>query len=324
MYNQAELRNIIDKALVSFPFDSESERLISPVKYIISIGGKRVRPVIALMSCNLYLDKIDHAVIPVTGLEIFHNFTLVHDDIIDQALVRRSFPSVHAKWNINQAILSGDVMAFIAYQCLLHSPPYVLTEVLRVFNKAAIDVCTGQQLDMDFENIPVVTTDEYLRMIGLKTAALLAASTGIGAILGRADKRDCDLLTSYGTNLGLAFQIQDDLLDVFGDVKVFGKKTGGDIIANKKTFLYVKSMEIANVTQKEKLKLLFATNGIHPEDKVKAVIEIYNKLDIKEIAGKIIDEYFTAAISSLDKIKTSEERKEVLVNFTHSLIRRDS
>ena len=237
MYNQPGLKKIVNTALVNLTFNTESDRLIDPVKYVLSMGGKRLRPVLALMACNLFSDKIDDAVIPVTGLEIFHNFTLVHDDIMDKALVRRGFPTVHAKYNINQAILSGDVMAFITNECFLQSPANILAKVLRVFNKAAIEVCAGQQLDMDFEMATIVSQDEYIRMIELKTAVLIAASLKIGAIYGGADDRDAELLYGFGRNLGLAFQIQDDILDVTSTAEELGKPVHSDEKNNKVTYV---------------------------------------------------------------------------------------
>ena len=194
MYNQSGLKKIINTSLVNLSYNTESERLIDPVKYILSLGGKRLRPVLALMACNLFSDKIDEAVIPVTGLEIFHNFTLVHDDIMDKAAVRRGFPTVHSKWNLSQAILSGDVMAFITNECFLQSPPHLLQKIFRVFNKAAIEVCVGQQLDMDFEKATIVSHDEYIRMIELKTAVLIAASVKIGALFGGPDEKESEIL----------------------------------------------------------------------------------------------------------------------------------
>ncbi len=323
MYNQSGLKKIVNKALVNLSYNTESERLIDPVKYILSIGGKRLRPVLALMACNLYSDKIDEAVIPVTGLEIFHNFTLVHDDIMDKALVRRGFSTVHSKWNVNQAILSGDVMAFITNECFLQSPSHLLQKVFRVFNKAAIDVCTGQQLDMDYERAAIVSHDEYLRMIDLKTAALIAASVRIGAIFGGADERECDLVYEYGRNLGLAFQIQDDLLDTYGDSKVFGKISGGDIVASKKTFLYVKALEIATSEQKKKLQEEYMAEISDPDTKVKKVTDIYDQLNIKYISENLAGDYFKTAISLLEKFGVPQERKEELMQMTGSLVGRD-
>jgi geranylgeranyl diphosphate synthase type II len=301
----------------------ESERLIDPVKYVLSMGGKRLRPVLALMACNLYSDKIDEAVIPVTGLEIFHNFTLVHDDIMDKAIVRRGFATLHNKWNLNQAILSGDVMAFITNECFLQSPSHLLQKILRVFNKAAIEVCIGQQQDMDFEKATIVSQEEYLRMIELKTAALIAASAKIGAIFGGADEKNSEALYEYGRNLGLAFQIQDDILDTYGDMKVFGKTSGGDIIAGKKTFLYVKATEIGSQEQRKRLHEIYSSAISDPEARVKKVTEIYDQLNIKNVSENLAADYLKNALNCLDRAAAPQERKEELIQMTGSLVGRE-
>jgi len=322
MYSHTELKNLVDKAILNLSFNSEAERLISPVKYTLSIGGKRIRPVLALMACNLFSDKIDEAVMPATGLEVFHNFTLVHDDIMDQAPMRRNFPTVYTKWNINQAVISGDVMAFIANECFLQTPSRHLLKVFRVFNKAAIEVCIGQQLDIDFEKSTIISEEEYLRMIELKTAVLLAASVKIGAIIGGADDRDSDILYDFGRNLGLAFQIQDDLLDIYGDVKVFGKIPGGDIISNKKTFLLVKALEVASGDLLKQLQEQFSLKEFDAEIKVKKVVEIYDQLGIRAITENLANDYINTAFSLLEKIGTTKERKEKLALLASSLIGR--
>lgn len=322
MYNQSALKKIIDKALVNLAYNTEAERLIEPVRYVLSMGGKRLRPVLALMACNLFSDKIDEAIIPVTGLEIFHNFTLVHDDIMDQALMRRNMQTVHSKWNVNQAILAGDVMAFISYECFLQTPSHLLSAVLRTFNKAAIDVCMGQQLDMDFEKATVVAQGEYLKMIELKTAALIAASAKIGAMFGGAGEKDAEILYEFGRNLGIAFQIQDDLLDVYGDTKTFGKISGGDIVADKKTFLYVKAMEIADSEQRKILREQYTQKQISAENKINIVTEIYNKLNIKSVTENLADEYINSAMKFLEKTNVSNERKEELIQLAASLMGR--
>lgn len=323
MYSQAGLKKIVDKALINLSYNTESERLLEPVKYILSIGGKRLRPVLALLACNMFNDKIDDAVMPVTGLEIFHNFTLVHDDIMDNSAVRRGFPTVHKKWSLNQSILSGDVMAFIANDCFLQSPPGVLQKVFRVFNKAAVEVCIGQQLDMDYEKALVVSHEEYLRMIELKTAALIAASVQIGSILGGAEEKDSEILYEYGRNLGLAFQIQDDLLDTYGDVKVFGKISGGDIVAGKKTFLYVKAMEMASESQRKTLKEEYSKEVSDPGNKIKMVTDIYDQLNIRNETENLANAYFKTALSCLEKVAVPHERKEELIQITGSLVGRD-
>jgi len=322
MYSQADLKILVDKAIINISYNYEAERLIDPVKYVYSIGGKRLRPVLALLACNLFNDKIDEAIMPATGLEVFHNFTLVHDDIIDQALVRRNFPTVHNKWNINQAILSGDVMAFIANDCFLQGPPRCMLKVFREFNKAAIEVCTGQQLDIDYEKALIVSQKEYLRMIELKTAVLLAASVKIGAIIGGAEEKDTEYMYEFGRNLGLAFQIQDDLLDIYGDIKLFGKIPGGDIISNKKTYLSVKAFELSTGDQFKRLQQLFSDKESDPEVKVRFVMEIYDKLNIKTLTEDLANEYIEKAFSMLEKVDVSKERKKELVLVAGSLIGR--
>jgi geranylgeranyl diphosphate synthase type II len=324
MYNQSDLKKLVHKAILNLSYNEEAEKLNDPVKYILSIGGKRLRPVLALMSCNLFSDTIDEAVIPATGIEVFHNFTLVHDDIMDHAPVRRNLPTVHSKWNLNQAVLSGDVMAFIANECFLQTPPRHLLKVFRVFNKAAIEVCVGQQLDIDFEKAAVVSHEEYLRMIELKTAALIAASAKVGAIIGGADDKDSEILYEYGRNLGLAFQIQDDLLDIYGDIKVFGKILGGDIISNKKTFMIVKAMELASVEQAKVLHEQFSLKEFDPGTKVKKVTEIYDQLNIKHISETLANDFINTAFNLLGKVGSTNERKSELVNIANSLIGRDN
>lgn len=322
MYSQQDLKNLVDRAIVSLSYSLEAERLIDPVKFVLSIGGKRVRPVLVLLACNLFNDKIEEAVMPATGLEVFHNFTLVHDDIIDQAPVRRNFPTVHSKWNVNQAILSGDVMAFIANDCFLQGPPHCMLKVFREFNKAAIEVCTGQQLDIDYEQALIVSQEEYLRMIELKTAVLIAASVKIGAIIGGAPEKDSEYMYEFGRNLGMAFQIQDDLLDIYGDIKLFGKIPGGDIVANKKTFLSVKAFELSKGNQFRKIQDLFSDKVSDPELKVRSVMEIYDNLNIRSLTENLAGEYIEKAFSMLEKADVSRERKKEISSLASSLIGR--
>ncbi len=323
MYNQSGLKKIVDEAIINLSYNTEAEKLIDPVKYILSMGGKRLRPVLCLLSCNLFSEKIEEAVMPAAGLEVFHNFTLVHDDIIDQAPVRRNLPTVHNRWNLNQAVLSGDVMVFIANECFLQTPARCLAEVFTIFNKAAIEVCVGQQMDIDFEKSKSVSHGEYLRMIELKTAALLAAAAKIGAVIGGADKKDSELLYGFGRNLGLAFQIQDDLLDVYGDSNLFGKIRGGDIIANKKTWLLVKALEIASGDQLKQLRKLFSGTESQPERKVEQVVRLYDQLNLKAQTENLANEHINLALSQLGKVTGSKERKEELALLATSLIGRD-
>jgi geranylgeranyl diphosphate synthase type II len=322
MYNQADLKNLVDKAIVNLSYNREADRLIDPIKYVLSIGGKRLRPVLSLLTCNLYNDQIFEAVMPATGIEVFHNFTLVHDDIIDQAPVRRNFPTVHNKWNVNQAILSGDVMAFIANECFLQAPARCMVKVFREYNKAAIEVCTGQQIDIDFEKAIIVSEAEYLRMIELKTAVLIAAAVKIGAIIGGAGEKDADNLYEFGRNLGLAFQIQDDLLDIYGDIKLFGKVPGGDITANKKTFLSVKAFELSKGKQFKLLQDLFSDKESDPERKVRSVMDIYDKLNIRMLTENLANDYIEKAFDILDKVEVANERKKELTLVARSLIGR--
>ena len=276
-----------------------------------------------MMSCNLFSDQIDDAILPAAGIEVFHNFTLVHDDIMDQASVRRNLPTVHAKWNSNQAILSGDVMAFIANDCILQTPPELLVKVFREFNKAAIEVCVGQQLDMDFEKVAYISHEEYLRMIELKTAVLLAASSRIGAIIGKAADRDSDLLYEFGKYLGLAFQIQDDLLDVYGNVNVFGKVSGGDIVTNKKTFLLIKALELATGKTLKKLQEQLTLKEFDQELKINTVREIFDQLQIRTITESLANEYITMSLSRLEKVNADKERKKELYQMATSMIGRN-
>ncbi|HOU96350.1 MAG TPA: polyprenyl synthetase family protein [Bacteroidales bacterium] len=319
MYTQSQLKDLVEKTLLNITFPEDISKLYDPVKYVLSAGGKRIRPVITLMACNLFSDKIDNAVLPSAGLEIFHNFTLVHDDIMDNSMVRRNLPTVHTKWNLNQAILSGDVMVFIANECFFHLPPDMFYAVLRIYNKSAIDVCTGQQLDMDFEKILTVSEKEYLHMIELKTAALIAGCAKIGALLGGAETKDRDIMYEFGKNLGMAFQIQDDLLDVYGDTKMFGKTTGSDITANKKTYLYVKSMELASGKILKTFQTLFQNKESDSHEKIKKVIDIYDTLHVKSITEELAKNYISAAITNLENIAVGADRKYEIKTIVESL-----
>ncbi len=323
MYNHTQLKDIIEKAISGLSYNTEAEKLIDPVKYVLSIGGKRVRPVITLMACNMFSDKIDEAVMPAVAIEIFHNFTLVHDDIMDNAPLRRSLPTVHTKWNMNQAVLSGDVMAFVANDCFLQTPSRHTTEVFRIYNKAAIEVCVGQQLDMDFEKAAAVTQQDYLKMISLKTAVLIAASARIGAVTGGAAEKDSQLLYKFGLNLGIAFQLQDDLLDIYGESSVFGKIVGGDIIANKKTFLFVKAMETAAWKQQSRLHELFTMINPEPRAKVKEVMKIYEELKVKEATHWMVKDYVEKAFGYLEKTSVASDRKNELTELANTMIGRE-
>ncbi len=322
MYTREELKDIVNRAILNITYEDGADRLYEPVKYILSMGGKRIRPLMTLMACNLFSDSIDSAIVPAVGLEVFHNFTLVHDDIMDRSVLRRGSETVHKKWNENQAILSGDVMAFVANDCIAQAPAVCMPEVLKIYNKIAREVCIGQQLDMDFETTPYVSHNEYLRMVELKTAVLIAGSLKIGAVIGGANKTDCDLIYSFGQNLGLAFQVQDDILDAFGDPQVFGKKIGGDIVANKKTLLLIKAYELASGAPLSRLKELFGEGDVDPAEKIEAVISIYKDLEIQEWAEDLARQYIDRAYIALDSIPATPARKEVLQMLVSDLIGR--
>lgn len=324
MYTQEQLKNLVEKALANIQFPAEAGKLFDPAKYILSAGGKRLRPVLTLMASNIFSDKIDHAILPAAGLEIFHNFTLVHDDIMDNAPLRRNRPTVHSKWDVNQAILTGDVMVFIAGECFLHLPPEMLHPVLSIYNKTAIDVCIGQQLDMDFEKMLTVTAGEYIRMIELKTAALIAGCLKIGAVLGGAAPKERDLLYDFGINAGIAFQIQDDLLDAYGDSSKSGKTTGGDIAANKKTFLYIKAMETASGATLKTLQALCQEKETNPAEKISRVMEIYDSLNIKSHTEELANQYLSKAMSLLDGLNSPPERKTEIASMVLSLTGRSN
>ncbi|MBE0677054.1 MAG: polyprenyl synthetase family protein, partial [Bacteroidales bacterium] len=281
MYSKEELSELINRGMTSLSFDDEAERLIEPVRYILSLGGKRLRPLMTLMSCNIFSDNPEEALMPAIGLEVFHNFTLVHDDIMDNAPLRRGKPTVHARWNSNQAVLSGDAMAFIANECMAQAPKESFMKVFRLYNQTAIQVCIGQQMDMDFEQRSHVSLNEYLRMVELKTAVLVAACMKTGALIGGASDTDAGRMYEFGRSLGLAFQIQDDILDVYGDAALFGKATGGDIVSNKKTFLLIRALELSTGDINRRLHELVAMKEFDPEEKVRAVKEIYDTLGIK-------------------------------------------
>ena len=319
MYSQADLKNLIDRAIANLSYNPEAGKLIDSIKYVLSIGGKRLRPILVLLSCNLFNDQIDDAVMPAVGLEIFHNFTLVHDDIIDQSQIRRNSPTVHSKWNLNQAILSGDLMALIANDCFLQSPSTYMLKIFKEYNKAAIEVCVGQQLDIDFEKAVMVSEEEYLRMIELKTAVLIAASTKVGAIIGGADDKQADYLYKFGKNIGMAFQLQDDLLDSYGDTKLFGKKIGSDIVANKKTFLSVKATELSKGSRFKQFQDILSDKTGDPTEKIKKTLEVYDDLNLKNITETLANEYIEKAYGMLEKVDAPKEKKQELTEMAGSL-----
>ena len=325
MYTLEEIGKFVEKAGREMGYSRDPYNLYEPVEYTMSIGGKRIRPKLCLTVYNLFSDRIDSSVLsPAFALEMFHEFTLLHDDIMDKAPTRRGRPTVYKKWNENVAILSGDAMAFLSYKYLAKASGDVLPGILDLFTSTAIRICEGQQLDMDFENIPYITGEDYLRMIGLKTACLLAASAKMGAVLGRADEKLCDVLYEYGYQLGLAFQIADDYLDTFGDEKTFGKKIGGDISCNKKTWLLVNATRKADSRQKADIERIMKIDGQQrQEEKFSAMKSLYLELGIKEDAEKEIALYNKKAIEALEEASLTDEQKARLAEFAGMLLGRE-
>lgn len=300
----------------------EPRNLYEPIEYILSLGGKRIRPVLTLMTAEIFGTDYEKALPAALAVEVFHNFSLVHDDIMDDAPLRRGKETVHEKWDINTAILSGDAMLILAYQYFERYEPAVFRDLAKLFSKTAIEVCEGQQWDVDFENREDVTIPEYLKMIEYKTAVLVAAAMKMGAIIAETSEENGDLIYDFGLNLGLAFQLQDDYLDAFGDPETFGKQVGGDIIENKKTYLYLKAKEFANAEQAEELKHLFS---IHPEDnteKINSVKEIFNATGASEVTQKAIQEFTLKAFETLQKINIDNEKKDILKSFGENLMGR--
>lgn len=324
MNTQEQLLDYFKKQLSNFldVTSTEPKYLYEPVKYALSAGGKRIRPILCLMSTEMFGGHIDNAINSALGLEIFHNFTLLHDDIMDKSDLRRGRPTVHKKWTENIAILSGDLMSLVACKCAAKSPVNT-DKVLDTFLQTAIEICEGQQYDMDFESEDNVAVDDYMKMINLKTAVLLAGSLKIGALIAGANANDCENIYQYGRYAGLAFQLQDDLLDTYGDEKVFGKPIGGDIAENKKTFLLINAMNLATGEDKEELRKWISAENFDRNEKYNAVKSIYNKLDIKGLTINKIEECYRIADSYIDKISVSNDKKSVLRNYIDSMKERN-
>lgn len=325
MLNNIEnLSKLIDKEIKLIDFGKEPPTLYDPLYYILSIGGKRMRPLLTLLAHALYKDNSVEAVKPAIAVEVFHNFTLMHDDIMDKAPLRRGNTTVHEKWNLNIAILSGDVMLIKAYELLMQVENEKLKKIMMAFNKCATLVCEGQQLDMDFETREGVSEEEYIEMIKLKTAVLLGFSLELGGIIGDASDQDCEALRNFGINIGIGFQLKDDLLDVYADQSKFGKQLGGDIISNKKTLLLIEALHLADNNMKQELNKWISQKEFEPTEKVKAVMEIYDQLEIRKIAEQKMNEYFEKGLDYLSFISASKPRVGALKTFTQNLINRES
>lgn len=302
----------------------QPRELYEPVSYCLDLGGKRMRPLMTLLGCKLFGGDAQNAMSAAIGLELFHNFTLMHDDIMDNAPIRRGKPSVHIRWSANTAILSGDVMFALAYQHMMGVDDIHLRPVLSLFNKTVLEVCEGQQYDMNFEALEHVSEGQYIEMIRLKTAVLPAACLKTGAIIANASEEDADHLYRFGEGVGIGFQIKDDWLDVFGDETTFGKKSGGDIVSNKKTWLYIKALEQAKGQQRQLLLDAYARKSTGPEEKIRKVKEVFLDLDIDKLALAEMDRYYKTAFEALNLIQVGSEAKQDLILLANSLFSRTS
>ena len=322
MRSISELQQIINKAIANSQYPTTPKELYEPINYIMDLGGKRMRPVLLLMAFDLFSDDIDKAINPALAIEVFHNFTLMHDDFMDNAPLRRNMPTVHNKWSNSAAILSGDVMLIEAYKLIMQVEQSILPEVLTIFNDTAVGVCEGQQIDMNFEKIEHVKISEYINMIRLKTAVLLGGALKIGALISNSSLESADHLYDFGVNVGIAFQLQDDILDVYGDPEKFGKQVGGDIISNKKTFMLIKAKELATGEIEESL-----TNWLNITDnsqqKVIEVTKIYDYLNVKQLAEIEMATYAESALRCIEKLDVANFKKDTLKSFAESLLVRE-
>ena len=323
MHSIHQYQEFISDYLQSQSKNKEPKNLYEPIHYILQLGGKRMRPILTLMSAEVFDTDYAKALPAALAVEVFHNFSLVHDDIMDAAPLRRGNVTVHEKWDINTGILSGDAMLILAYQYFEEYEPIIFRALAKLFSKTALEVCEGQQWDVDFESRNDVTIPEYLKMIECKTAVLVAAAMKMGAIIAETSQENANLIYDFGLNLGLAFQLQDDYLDAFGNPETFGKQVGGDIIENKKTYLYLKAMEFASPNEKEELVHLFS---IHPEDnsdKINSVKQIFHSSGAAQATQKAIQDFTLKAFETLEKMNVSSDKKAMLTNFGENLMKRN-
>lgn len=324
MLSFEEIRKKVEQVVSGLRFEYPPKSLYDPIEYTLALGGKRIRPALVLMAYNLYKEQVEAALAPAVGLEVFHNFTLLHDDLMDEADKRRNKPTVHKVWNANTAILSGDAMLIAAYELIGKTDAAHLKSVFDLFTQTALEICGGQQYDMEFETRTDVTEEEYIEMIRLKTAVLLACALKMGAILADAPAEDAEHLYQFGIHIGLAFQLQDDLLDVYGNTETFGKNIGGDILCDKKTFLLINAFRLADDRQRSELNRWIGTKPEHPEEKIAAVTYIYNELHLKELSEQKIEDYFARAMEHLDAVQVQPEKKAVLKQLSERLMNRQS
>lgn len=324
MYSSEEILAKVNEGLEALDLERQPFGLYEPIRYVLSMGGKRLRPVLLLLSYGLYRDDIQDALPTAIGIETYHNYTLLHDDVMDRAEMRRGKPCVHKVWNDNTAILSGDSMLVMAYRLMAQCPPQHLKAVMDLFTTTALEIGEGQQYDVDFESRMDVKAEEYLEMIRLKTSVLLACALKLGALQAGASESDGQLLYSFGEKIGLAFQLQDDLLDVYGDFATFGKKIGGDILCNKKTYLLIKALENADETQRTRLVGWIEAKQYVPEEKISAVTGLYNRIGVRQICESLIEQYFDEAAQLLSRLSAPTARKEVLWQYVLGLLGRKS
>lgn len=323
MLTSNEILDRVNGFIASLPYDRQPSSLYDPIRYVLSLGGKRIRPVLMMLSYGLWRDDAERILMPACAIETYHNYTLLHDDLMDNADVRRGQPTVHRRWDANTAILSGDSMLVVAYQRMAQCDADKLSEVLNLFTETALEIGEGQQYDMDFEHRNDVTEAEYIEMIRLKTSVLLACAMKIGAILADAPARDADLLYRFGEQMGLAFQLQDDLLDVYGDPAVFGKAIGGDITSNKKTYMLINAMLRADDRQRAELSRWIAATDFDRAEKIAAVTAIYDEIGIRGLCEELIEKYFAESEKLLAQVAVPEERKTELRRYAAAMMKRE-
>lgn len=324
MYCSEDILAMVNQGLANLHLERQPFGLYKPIRYVLSMGGKRLRPVLLLMTYNMYRDDVDQAMPTAVGLETYHNYTLLHDDVMDRAEVRRGKPCVHKVWNENTAILSGDSMLVMAYRLMAGCPAKYLKGVMDLFTTTALEIGEGQQYDVDFENRMDVTAEEYIEMIRLKTSVLLACAMKLGAMQADAPEADADVLYSFGERLGLAFQLQDDMLDVYGDFRTFGKKIGGDILCNKKTYMLIKALEGADAQQREELEHWINATEYVPEEKIQAVTALYDAIGVRSVCSDLINSYFEESCQLLEQVNLPSGKKAALWQYALSLLGRNN
>ena len=322
MLKAEEILTKVNTFLDNIPYDRKPQSLYEPIKYVLSMGGKRIRPVLMLLAYNLFKDDPESILMPACALETYHNYTLLHDDLMDNADLRRGHQTVHRRWDANTAILSGDSMLVLAYQRMAQCSADKMQQVLTLFTETALEIGEGQQYDMDFEHCNDVREEEYIEMIRLKTSVLLACATKIGAILAGASAQDADNIYRFGEQMGLAFQLQDDFLDVYGDTKVFGKAIGGDIVSNKKTYMLINAFNRADAAQRAELERWIEAKEFDAKEKIAAVTRIYNEIGIDRLAMEKIKFYFNESKKYLDAVSVAPERKAELAKYTAEMMKR--